>query len=313
MKTGINQYKVGSSFEGFLLVKNVSKGTTSNGKPFLTLILVDKTGEIEAKIWDATLEDETMFVPEKIVKITGRITEFRGMRQLTIQAIRPQQQTDGVNVQDFIQTAPIPKEQLMEKINETIFEIQNPNIQRIVRAFVEKYREELLTYPAAVSNHHEYVSGLAHHIVGMLELARNIQELYPQLNKDLLYAGVILHDLGKIKELSGLVTTTYTLKGQLLGHIPIMIEEIGDMAKELNIEGEEVLILQHLILSHHHKPEWGSPKPPLVQEAEVLHYIDMIDARLNMLNRYLENTEKGEFTERIFAMDNRAFYKPTFD
>ncbi|HLS35020.1 MAG TPA: OB-fold nucleic acid binding domain-containing protein, partial [Bacillota bacterium] len=217
MKTGINQYKVGSSFEGFLLVKNVSKGTTSNGKPFLTLILVDKTGEIEAKIWDATLEDETMFVPEKIVKITGRITEFRGMRQLTIQAIRPQQQTDGVNVQDFIQTAPIPKEQLMEKINETIFEIQNPNIQRIVRAFVEKYREELLTYPAAVSNHHEYVSGLAHHIVGMLELARNIQELYPQLNKDLLYAGVILHDLGKIKELSGLVTTTYTLKGQLLG------------------------------------------------------------------------------------------------
>src|SRR5690625_5632199 len=86
-----------------------------------------------------------------------------------------------------------------------------------------------------------------------------------------------------------------------------MIEEIGDIAKELNIEGEEVLILQHLILSHHHKPEWGSPKPPLVQEAEVLHYIDMIDARLNMLNRYLENTEKGEFTERIFAMDNRVF------
>ena len=249
MKTGINQYKVGSSFEGFLLVKNVSKGTTSNGKPFLTLILVDKTGEIEAKLWDATLEDETTFVPEKIVKITGRITEFRGMRQLTIQSIRPQQQTDGVNIKDFIQTAPLPKEQLMEKINETIFEIQNPNIQRIVRAFVEKYREELLTYPAAVSNHHEYVSGLAHHIVGMLELARNIQELYPQLNKDLLYAGVILHDLGKIKELSGLVTTTYTLKGQLLGHIPIMIEEIGDMAKELNIEGEEVLILQHLILS----------------------------------------------------------------
>src|SRR5690625_4391765 len=93
---------------------------TSNGKPFLTLILVDKTGEIEAKLWDATLEDETTFVPEKIVKITGRITEFRGMRQLTIQTIRPQQQTDGVNVQDFIQTAPIPKEQLMEKINEKI-------------------------------------------------------------------------------------------------------------------------------------------------------------------------------------------------
>src|SRR5699024_3721898 len=104
----------------------------------------------------------------------------------------------------------------------------------------------LLLYPAAAKNHHEYVSGLAHHIVSMLAIARELVKLYPQLNKDLLYAGIILHDLGKIKELSGIVTTTYTIQGKLLGHIPMMVEEIGSVAKELNIDGEEVLILQHL-------------------------------------------------------------------
>lgn len=313
MKLGVNQYQIGNTFEGFLLIKKVTKGTTSTGKPFLTLILSDKTGDIEAKLWDATKEDEETFITEEIVKINGRITEFRGTRQLTIHNIRPHQPTDGVQIRDFIKTAPVSAEELQEQINQAIFEITNPNIQRIVRALVEKYREELLTHPAAAQNHHEYVSGLAHHIVSMLKLSEKLCELYPQLNKDLLYAGVILHDLGKVKELTGVVSTSYTLEGKLLGHIPIMVEKIGETAKELKIEGEEVLILKHLVLSHHKNPEWGSPTPPLVQEAEILHYIDMIDAKLNMLNRHLKNTKPGEFTERIFPMDNRSFYHPTFN
>ena len=313
MKQGIIDFQIGETFDGFLLLKNVSKGTTSAGKPVLTLILVDQTGAIEAKLWDSTEEDEKVFVPEEIVKITGRITEFRGMRQLTIQEIRPHQPTDGVNVSQFIKTAPISKEELNAKINEAIFEMSNPNIQRIVRSLVEKYREQILTYPAAVMNHHEYASGLAHHIVSMLALAEKIYELYPQLNKDLLYAGIILHDLGKVKELSGVVSTSYTMEGKLLGHIPIMIEEIGETARQLNIDGEEVLLLKHLVLCHNQKPEWGSPTPHLVQEAEILDYIDMIDRKVNMLNRHLRNVEPGEFTERIFAMDNRSFYKPTFE
>src|SRR5690606_16554855 len=145
------------------------------------------------------------------------------------------------------------------------------------------------------------------------KIARELCQLYPQVNKDLLYAGIILHDIGKLKELSGVISTSYTLEGKLLGHIPIMVEEIGHMARELKLEGEEVLILQHLVLSHHGKAEWGSPTPPLVREAELLHVIDLIDAKMNMLNRSLDKVKPGEFTERIFAMDNRAFYKPTFE
>ncbi|HEX6593581.1 MAG TPA: 3'-5' exoribonuclease YhaM [Bacillota bacterium] len=312
MKTGIGNHQIGDSFAGFVLIKEATRGIASNGKPFLTLILRDATGEIEAKLWDVTKEDEAIFVVERIIYISGAITQFRGRAQMRIASIRLAQPTDHVKVSDFVEKAPVPKEILAEKITEAIFEMENSAIQRIVRAFVKKYEEPLFIYPAAAKNHHEYVSGLAHHIVSMLALARELVKLYPQLNKDLLYAGVILHDLGKIKELSGVVTTTYTVEGKLLGHIPIMVEEIATMAKELNIDGEEVLILQHLVLSHHGKSEWGSPKRPLVQEAELLHLIDMIDAKMNMLNRALQQVKPGEFTERLFAMENRSFYKPTF-
>ncbi|GAQ19603.1 3'-5' exoribonuclease YhaM [Oceanobacillus picturae] len=314
MNKGIGYASVGEAIDSFMLIKEASKGLTSGGKPFLTLILRDATGEIEAKLWDATKEDEALFIPEKIIKVSGEVNQFRGKPQLKILAVRPAQPTDDVHVSDFVERAPVSKDILMDKLTEAIFEMKNPTLQRITRAFIKKYQENLLLYPAATKNHHEYVSGLAHHIVSMLGIARQIHQLYPEVNKDLLYAGIILHDLGKLRELSGMVTTSYTIEGKLLGHIPIMVEEIGLMARELQIEGEEeILILQHLILSHHGKAEWGSPKPPLVREAEILHLIDLMDAKMNMLNRALDKVKPGEFTDRLFAMDNRAFYKPSFE
>ncbi|WP_077623144.1 3'-5' exoribonuclease YhaM [Sediminibacillus massiliensis] len=313
MKKGIAYYNVGDPFDYYMLVKSASKGVASNGKPFLTLVLKDVTGEIEAKLWESTPEDEELFQQEQLVKIFGEVNQFRGKPQLRIQSIRPATPADGVHPTDFIEKAPVPKEDLMDDITKFIFELENANIQRIVRYFIKKYQDALLTYPAAVKNHHEYVSGLAYHIVSMLKLAKQIKSLYPDINKDLLYAGIILHDLGKMKELSGAATPSYTLEGKLIGHIPMMVEEIGLAARELQIEGEEVTILQHMILSHHGKAEWGSPKPPLIREAEMLHLIDLMDAKMNMLNRALEKVSPGEFTDRLFAMDNRSFYKPLFE
>lgn len=313
METGIAHYNIGDSFDGFMLIREARKGVASNGKPFLTLIFRDKTGEIDAKLWDASQQDEETYTAETIVKLSGMINEFRGRAQFRIQSIRPVGATEGMAINDFIEEAPVKKEVLYEQIMETIFEMENPNIQRIVRAFINKYKEDILQYPAASSNHHAYVSGLAHHIVSMLNIAKELYKLYPDINKDLLYAGIILHDLGKLHELSGVISTTYTLKGTLLGHIPMMVSEIEEVAKELNIDSEEVVILQHLVLSHHGKAEWGSPKPPLVREAEILHFIDLIDAKMNILNKALAHVKPGEFTERLFPMENRAFYKPTFE
>lgn len=313
MKKGIKHYQIGDTFDGFLLIKEVRKGTASNGKPFLTLFFGDATGEIEAKLWDASPDDESVFVEEKVVKITGDIQEYRGKPQLRIKSIRPAQVTDGVRISDFLEKAPVAVDELREYITAAIFEMNNPNIQRIVRAFIKKYENDLFIFPAASKHHHAYVSGLAYHIVTMLKIAKSLCDIYPQLNKDLLYAGIILHDIGKLHELSGPVSTSYTLEGTLLGHISLMVAEIKEIADELNITGEEVIVLQHIVLAHHSKPEWGSPKQPLVREAEMLHMIDLIDAKMNMLERALENTNPGEFTERIFGLDNRAFYKPTFE
>jgi 3'-5' exoribonuclease len=312
MSKGVLHYDVGEQVELFLLVKTATKGTASNGKPFLTLILQDKSGDIEAKLWDANEEDEKNYIAQSIVKIFGEIQNYRGRSQLKIRQIRPAGAADKVKLADFLETAPIGQDEITGKITQYIFEMKNPNIQRITRHLIKKYQSQFLEYPAATKNHHEFISGLAYHVVSMLDLAKAIASLYPSLDKDLLYAGVILHDLGKVAELSGPISTVYTVEGNLLGHITIMVNEIGKAAEELAIAGEEVMILQHLVLSHHGKAEWGSPKPPMIKEAEILHYIDNIDAKMNMLDRALERVKPGEFSERVYALDNRSFYKPTF-
>jgi 3'-5' exoribonuclease len=309
---GILNHEVGEQVELYLLIKNSTKGIASNGKPFLTLILQDQSGEIEAKLWDAHEEDEKNYAPQTIVKILGDVQNYRGKSQLKIRQIRKSGPGDSVKLEDFLETAPLSQDMMVSKLTQYIFDMKNPNIQRITRHLIKKHQKAFLEYPAATKNHHEFVSGLAYHVVSMLDLAKSIADLYPSLDRDLLYAGVILHDMGKVMELSGPISTVYTLEGNLLGHITIMITEIGKAAEELGINGEEVLILQHLVLSHHGKAEWGSPKPPLVKEAEILHYIDNLDAKMNMLDRALERVKPGEFTERVFALDNRSFYKPVF-
>lgn len=312
MTKDLLQHEVGEHVDMFLLIKSATKGIASNGKPFLTLILQDRSGDIEAKLWDTSDEQVQKYLPETIVRAAGEVHNYRGRLQLKIKQIRPSSHQDNVSVSDLLETAPISKEEISSKVTKYLFEMKNPNIQRITRHLLKKHYEGFLEYPAATKNHHEFVSGLGYHVVCMLDLAKSIAELYPTLDRDLLFAGIILHDLGKVIELSGPVAATYTVEGNLLGHITITVNEIAKAAEELGIHGEEVVILQHLVLSHHGKLEWGSPKQPMIKEAEILHMIDNIDAKMNMLDRALKRVKPGEFSERIFPLDNRSFYKPTF-
>lgn len=307
---GITKLQPGEQVDQFLLIKEAKKGVTTVGKPFMSLLLQDRSGDIEAKLWDTNEEHEKLYRAQEIVKVGGEIHDYRGKNQLRVKQIRPVREDEGVQISDLLPTSAIPKEDLMESLNQFFFQIQNPNISRITRHLIKKHQESLMIYPAATKNHHDYASGLIDHVVSMLNLSSAICDLYPTLNRDLLYAGVILHDIGKVIELSGPVGTAYTVEGNLLGHISIMVNEIGLAATELKLEGEEVMLLQHLVLSHHGKEEWGSPKKPMIQEAEILHYIDNIDAKMNMLTRALDKTQPGEFTERLFPLDNRSFYKP---
>lgn len=311
MTKGITQRAVGETVDVFLLIKQSLKGVTTTGNPFMSLVLQDKSGDIEAKLWDTKDEHEKLFAAETIVRVGGEIHNYRGKNQLRIKSIRPAKPEENQSIADLMPASERTTDELFEEVMQYLFEMENPQIQRITRHILKKHQQAILTFPAATRNHHDYVSGLADHVVSMLKLGKALCEIYPSLNKDLLYAGIILHDVGKVFELSGPIATTYTVEGNLLGHISIMVTEISKTADELEITGEEVLLLQHMVLSHHGKEEWGSPKKPMIKEAEMLHYIDNIDAKMMMLDRVLEKTKAGEFSERLFPLDNRSFYKPT--
>ena len=196
-----------------------------------------------------------------------------------------------------------------------IFKIENPIWQRIVRSLYAKYDKEFYSYPAAKTNHHAFETGLSYHTATMVRLADAISDIYPQLNKSLLYAGIMLHDLAKVLELSGPDQTEYTVRGNLIGHISLIDSEITKTVMELGIDDtkEEVVLLRHVILSHHGLLEYGSPVRPRIMEAEIIHMIDNLDASMMMMSTALALVDKGEMTNKIFAMDNRSFYKPDLD
>ena len=199
-----------------------------------------------------------------------------------------------------------------EEFSQSLFEITNPHWNRIVCFLLNQYTKEFFEYPAAKRNHHAFAGGLAYHTTTMLRLGKAIVREYPELNASLLYAGIILHDLGKVIELSGPMSTEYTLTGNLVGHLVLVDEEITKACLALKIDEreEDVVILRHMVLSHHGLLEYGSPVRPRIMEAEILHQIDNLDATMQMLLTSIRQTEPGEYTDRIFGLDNRSFYVP---
>ena len=242
----------------------------------------------------------------------GDIIKYNEDRQMKIIKIKIAS-TDANEQVKFLKSAPEDAGELIKEIYGYIDRIDNLKLHQLVKTIFNRYVDKLSIYPAASKNHHEYVSGLAYHTCSMLRIANAICELYPSLNKDLLFSGITLHDLGKTIELSGPVVPEYTVEGKLLGHISISQAIIKETADEMHISGEEVVLLQHMILAHHGKNEYGSPVLPQIKEAEVLYLIDNMDARINMLDKALETVEPGSFSKRVFALENRAFYKPKID
>ena len=219
---------------------------------------------------------------------------------------------EAVDVTQFVPASPLPREELEKKLNEYLSSLQNEEVSRLTHYLVEKHLKDFLVWPAAVRNHHNFASGLLHHSLVMADHAEAVCAIYPSLNRDILIAGCLLHDLGKIVELSGPVAPAYTLEGKLLGHISIMQAEIREAAHELGIEGEIPVILEHMVLSHHGKPDFGSAVMPLTREALVLAMIDDMDAKMNILDKAYADTKPGEFTQKIFSMDDRYFYCPEY-
>ena len=306
----VEKLNPGDSVENFFLIHRATQGVTAQGKDYMTLYLQDKSGDIEAKLWTVTKDDMKILKPEIIVWVKGDVINYRGRKQMKVNQFRLATAEDGVKTQDFVDGAPLSPNEIQDELSHFILEIENAHLQRITRHLLKKYQDKFFTYPAASSHHHNFAGGLSYHVLTMLKIAKSLCDIYPLLNRSLLYSAIILHDIGKVRELSGPVATTYTVEGNLLGHISIASDEVAEAAKELGIDSEEVMLLRHMILAHHGKMEFGSPKLPHLKEAEILFFIDNIDAKMNMFDKAFKKTERGQFTERIFGMDNRQFYNP---
>ena len=179
----------------------------------------------------------------------------------------------------------------------------------MVEEVLEETKDLFYTYPAATRNHHNFVGGLAYHSISMARVGLDICRQYSFLDKGLLIAGILMHDVGKIDELSGPVLPEYTNEGNLLGHISIMNNRLDRVAEKLGVNDKEcVLLLKHMILAHHGKMEFGSPVLPMIPEAEVLTLLDNLDARMYMMKQSLDTTQPGHFGPRVFALEGRMIY-----
>lgn len=304
----IREFENGSQLKTPLLISQFTKGVTQNGAPYLSIVFQDDTGTIEGKWWDIPKEMEKEIEVGRIGLVNCDVLLYRNKLQIRVHGI---DFSESYELSEFVPSSMHSKEHLESKINEYILLVQNPIYRQLVEACFENYGEDFYLYPAATRNHHDFVGGLATHVIAMCELAIKLKETYPQIDLDLLLSGALVHDMGKIEEYNQPVLSEYTPKGRLLGHISIMDSKLFEIAKKLNLEdSEEVMLLRHLILSHHGQLEYGSPVKPQVIEAELLHFIDNIDARMNMFDKMFVDVEEGAFSLRQFALENRSFYKP---
>ena len=296
-------------FEGYLIVRSAEQRASANGKNYLDMTLADKSGSINAKMWDGTVQPP---LAGSIVKVRATGNEFNGRMQLRVEKIRAAESRDAVDMSTLIPCAPRDPREMREEIIRAADHIADKDLRLITCELLDRAGDKLLTFPAAKQMHHAERGGLLHHTTTMLRAANAIMTVYPQLNASLLTAGVIVHDLAKIDEMDadtlGLVSD-YSVDGKLIGHIVRGVVNIQLAAEKTKASPGKALLLQHMVLSHHGIPEYGSPLAPKFPEAEVLNTIDTLDARLYEMNEALSRAIPGGFSEKVWGLDNRQLYR----
>lgn len=312
----ISQLRVDEEIVDFFMLKSFSIKTGSNKKQYLDLVLGDNTGEVTAKKWDmneADLQFVHTAVEGDVVKIKANVTEWNGMRQLKITRIRNTMEDDGVNPIDYIKAAPELSLDMFNYIRAVADSMKDEDLKKLCLKVLDDNKDRLMYYPAASKNHHAEYGGLLYHVKRMLMTGLAACKIYTNLNQDLVAAGVILHDMEKLNEIDANemgIASGYSFEGQMLGHIIQGVKNLDKLTEELGFPREKAIMLEHMILSHHYEPEFGSPKKPLFPEAELLHYLDILDARMYDMEHALESTTEGEFSDKVWTLENRKLYKP---
>jgi len=283
------------SITSFFLVHEKEVRSTANGKTYLRMELGDRTGTVEARMWDQFEAPARDVNRDDFIKVQARVELYRNRPQLTLQQFRVAK-PEEIDLGDFLPRTSYDVEELYKKILGFIQEMKNPWLKELCSRVLTdpEVVERFKRAPAAKSMHHAYIGGLIEHVASLCGLARQISAHYPELDLDLLLTAALLHDVGKLDELCYERAVSYSVEGQLLGHIVMEVESIAKAMDSIEGFPERLkIVVQHILISHHGEYEFGSPKLPMIREALAFHYMDDLDSKMGAIRSAL-SVDSGE-------------------
>ncbi len=306
----INTLKEGETIRNIYLCKGKRSAETRNGKPYDNLILQDKTGTLDGKVWDPNSGGVADYDEMDFIEVFGDVVSYNNNLQLNIRQLRKAYEDEYVAA-DYMPTTEKNTEEMYNELLKYIKKIDNQYLRQLVEYFFvkdEKFIKKFKTHSAAKSVHHGFAGGLLEHTLSVVKFCEYMVGAYPILKKDLLYAAALCHDIGKIKELSSFPENDYTDDGQLLGHIVIGVEMVGEAVRTIPGFPERMAgQLKHCIIAHHGELEYGSPKKPAIAEAFALNFADCADAKMQTLTEIFKEKNTNEWLgyNRLFESNLR--------
>lgn len=301
--TKISSFKEGASIQGFYLCVEKHLRHTRAGDLYLDVILRDNSGTVHAKVWDKVDEMNDKFFSGEPVAVKGNVETFQDRHQLVIKKINKASVQHygryGYDPALIVPASPYDPQKMWKKLVSIIGKMKDAHLKKVVSTIYRENKDQLLIHPASVSMHHNYRSGFLEHVLSMAKIADTLAPFY-KLNKDLVVAGVLLHDIGKLKEISSELEADYTDDGNFIGHIVIGRDMVNDVIKKIKGFPKDLQKkLDHIILSHQGRYEWQSPKQPAFEEALLVHLIDNLDAKMNLMKLAIEEDHSdGHWTDR---------------
>ncbi len=312
----VSQLNGGTTIDEIFLVQNKDLRTTKNGSLYIQAQLSDRTGMIDARMWDASTPFFESLGSDTFLRIKGRTEIYQNKIQLIIKHISKTNQED-IKLEDYLPGTEQDVNKMFSELKQIVSSIKQPHLKNILNLFFsdKDFCKDFCSAPAAVQYHHAFLGGLLEHTLSVAKLGDTIAPLYPELNRDLLICGIILHDIGKISELCYEKNFHYSDEGQLIGHLISGVLMVEEKAKQIDDFPKTLLdLLRHLILSHHGEYEWGSPKLPMTLEAITLHYLDNIDAKIHAFNKAISgDKDPSDNWTNYNKMFERKLFKKTHD
>lgn len=294
------------------LVRDKIMAMAKNGKPYMTLKLVDRTGEVEGRLWDRVDEFNERFGKDDFVRVQGKSSVYLGKMQLIIQDLA-RLADDAVELADYLPVATRSTEELVAELRARVDSLADPHLRGLLEAFLADaaFLQRYATAPAAKTMHHVYLGGLLEHSLAVADLADDVSRRYPGIQRDLLVVGALLHDIGKVAELCYERSFDYTDEGKLIGHIVMGVEMVEEKVRQLpDFPRSLATLVKHLLLSHHGQYEFGSPKRPKTLEAVILNFLDDLDSKINGVRSHIErDPDNGSGWTSYHRLYDRYFFK----